>query len=324
MWLYSPESAWKIIFFLGSVSESFVGRKLLGKVGSCCGIVVFRWCFAYGFVCLCVFVVPENACKTCLLLRFGFWNSFLGANFCFCCRIVLKCFLVVFCLRFLWLVWFHSPESAWKTLFFFSSVFGNHFLEGNSWFRCVVGPFVCSVVLPIFCLLVRVLVPKMLGKNYLLLRLGFWNPFWERIFVFAVLLCSSVFGGVLLTFFFFLSLSRSLSCGFRKRLENYLLLRFGFWKPFLGGNSWFWCVVAAFVFFCFGGVLPMLLLTCVFFCSRKCLAKMIFFWNPFWARVFVFAVLLRSSGFWLCFACIFAYWGGVYSPESAWKICFKP
>ena len=60
VWFYAPKVLGKIIVFLGSVSESIFGGGFL-FLGSCCGIVVFRWCFAYVFAYLRWFLAPKNA-----------------------------------------------------------------------------------------------------------------------------------------------------------------------------------------------------------------------------------------------------------------------
>ena len=72
----------------------------------------------------------------------------------------------------------------------------------------------------------------------------------------------------------------------------------------------FWVLVAALCFL--SGVLPMVLLVCVAFCSRKCLITIIFlrfgFEFHFWASIFCW--LLRSRVFRWCFLPMFCLFDG--------------
>ena len=106
----------KILFFLGLVFEihfrhfrerTFVFVVLMPPC-------VFQWCFVYVIAYLLGFLFPKMLGKNSLLLRFGFWDPFSGANFCSCCLVAALCFSVVFCLCFCIFVGFSVPENAWQ------------------------------------------------------------------------------------------------------------------------------------------------------------------------------------------------------------------
>ena len=72
----------------------------------------------------------------------------------------------------------------------------------------------------------------------------------------------------------------------------------------------------------FGGVLPIVLLTCWVFRSQEGLAKIRFFLGlvfeiHFRERTLVFGILLRSLVFFWCFAYVLLTYI-VFSPENAW------
>ena len=111
----------KIIFFLGLVFEIHFRER------TSVFVVLLRSCVFQCF-CLCFYIfvglfIPENAGKIFLLLRFGFWNPFSGAKFCFllsCCALVFfggilrMCCMFVgsFCSRkFCWMIPLEVSES---------------------------------------------------------------------------------------------------------------------------------------------------------------------------------------------------------------------
>ena len=202
---------------------------------------VFQWCFAYVFAYLLGFLFPKMLGKHFLLLRFGFWYSFSGAHFCFCCHVAALCFSVVFCLCFYIFVGFFVPENAWQKfssslVWFLRSIFGSALLFLVSCCRLVFF----SGVLPMFLHICWVFCSrKCLAKIIFFLGLVFEIHFREQIFVFVVLLLPCVFRWCFAyVFYLFVSLLVPKRLG-----KNCLFLRFGFWNPFSGANYCFCCLV---------------------------------------------------------------------------------
>ena len=115
----------------------------------------------------------------------AFWRKFSGANFCFFAFGSGRCFLVLFCLCFCFIMWHCSPESRLKNSLLVRRAFWEKFSGANFCFLAFVSGW-CFLVLfcLCFCFIMWHCSPESRLKNSLLVRCAFWEKFSERTFVF--------------------------------------------------------------------------------------------------------------------------------------------